>query len=344
MDYHQLYLDLKSSFPDYQIFENHLLAPYTTLKIGGPADVFINCQNHDQFESIIKFLYQNQVDKYTILGSLSNVLISDLGLRGIIIRNHSEDIKIRQDLPPSAQNQPKTSISTHHTENEPQKYLNFDSLDYNESDKPPVLVEVCSGVALPFALSYLFDHGITGLQWFAYIPGTIGGATWYNVHGGKYHFSDYLESIRTFNLKTGEIKVFNQGDIVWDYDQSFFQSQPQLAIISVTLKLYRGDAALARATADAWIAQKSKIQSMNSAGSVFKNPDGFSAGQIIDELGWKGKSVGGAQVSEKHANFIVNAGNASAKDYYTLMTQIQSDVLTKKGIRLEPEIKLLGQF
>lgn len=331
------------------IYQNHPLAPYTTVKIGGPADTFIITNTTEEF---IKALKKYSSSPLTILGNGSNVLISDSGIRGTVIKNSSKDIDILVADP--------LPIEFHHTytqrkENEPEKYLDFTKLDYDESKESQVLVKISSGTPLPYVINYLLDHGVTGLQWFAYIPGTIGGATWYNIHGGAYHFSDYLESIECFNLKTGYIENFFKKDLTWSYEKSFFQENPHLIILSTTLRLFKGNVKLAKQVKEAWIAQKVKVQPMNSAGSIFANPslddcqkiwgEQKSTGWIIDhELNWKGKQVGGAQISPLHSNFIVNTGTATAKDVSNLITEIKNEVQKRFSLTLKTEVKFLGEF
>jgi len=330
-----------------EVFQNHPLAPYTTIKIGGPADTFIITHTTEEFIDALK---NNQ--NITILGNGSNVLISDSGIRGTVIKNSSQSIEIIDTSP--------IPINFNHTytqrmENEPDKYLDFSKIDYDESSKPQVLVKISSGTPLPFAINSLLDQGITGLQWFAYIPGTVGGATFYNIHGGTYHFSDYLESIEAFNLENGQIETFYKKDLEWEYEKSFFQKHPNLIITFVTLRLFKGDSVLARQVYNAWISQKVKVQPMNSSGSIFANPskelceklwgEQKSSGWIIDhELGWKGKQVGGAQISLQHSNFIVNNGTATAKDVSDLITEIKNEVQNKFKFTLHTEIKFLGNF
>jgi len=367
---------LQSTFPDLFIKANHPLAPYTTLKIGGPADIFIHTKTKDEFLSVLKYLSEtinfsarnecegmspkvvrtakiglSNID-LTILGNGSNVLISDSGIRGIVIKNTSSDISI------DSNNNTKTDFSTTYTqrmENEPDKYLDFTKLNYDESSLPTSLTTLSSGTPLPFAINYLLDHGLTGLQWFAYIPGTIGGATWYNIHGGSYHLADYIDSVETFDLSSGQIKTFSKQELNWSYEHTYFQQHPELIILATTLRLFHGDTTLAKQVRDAWIAQKIKVQPMNSAGSCFANPalsdcqkiwgEQKSTGWIIDhELGWKGKTVGGAQISLQHSNFIINTGTATATDYYTLLTDIQNEVKSRFGLQLVPEVHLLGKF
>ena len=352
MDIEKVYLDLKAKFPNLEIYQNHPLAPYTTVKIGGPADIFVNCLNNEQFLSILQYISNSNIKDFTILGNGSNVLISDSGIRGIVVKNSSSNIEI---LNQAENDKNIDKINTHRTENEPEAYLDFNNLDYDESDKPEILVKIDSGVNLPYAINYLIENGVTGLQWFAYIPGTIGGAIYCNIHGGNYHFSDYIHEIEILNLDTNQIKTYPKNEFGWDYDKSFFQSNNNLVILSVILKLHLGDPLRAKNTAEEWIRQKAKIQSMSSIGSVFKNPkleecltiwnEQKSTGWIIDhELNLKGYSIGDAQISPNHANFIINNGHTTAKDYLALINLIQSKVQEKFGFKFEPEIKFLGQF
>lgn len=365
---------LQSTFPDLFIKANHPLATYTTLKIGGPADIFIHTKTQKEFIDVLKFISSEAkgfsdrnirgdfaegredrkklLPSVIILGNGSNVLISDSGIRGIVIKNTSSDIAIDSN---KNDNNSFTATYTQRMENEPDKYLDFTKLNYDESSLPTSLATLSSGTPLPFAINYLLDHGLTGLQWFAYIPGTIGGATWYNLHGGSYHFADYIDSVTTFDLLSGQTKTFSKQELDWSYEHTYFQQHPELIIISTVLRLFHGDTALAKQVRDAWIAQKVKVQPMNSAGSCFANPslsdcqkvwgEQKSTGWIIDhELGWKGKTVGGAQISLQHSNFIVNTGTATATDYYTLLADIQNEVETRFGIKLVAEVHLLGQF
>lgn len=364
-------MDLSSRFPNLKILQNESLSKHTTLHIGGPTDTYVETKTNDELVELLKFIKSNppppsfdkegagDLEGLIMLGNGSNVLVSDSGIRGIVVRNLSNRVTIQTStLHSNTLNSRLKSISTHRTENEPAKYLNFTSLDYDESNSPTVLVDLDAGVPLPYAINYLISQGVTGLQWFAYIPGTIGGAVWYNIHGGNYHLADYIQSVNVFNLKSGQIENLKFGESAgqtFDYEKSPFQSNPNLVILSATFKLFRGDAVKAKAVVDAWIAQKSKVQPMNSAGSTFQNPpladcvrlwgEQKSTGWIIDhELAWKGRSVGDAQISLQHANFIVNNDHATAADYYTLAQSVISEVTKRFNIDLKMEVKLLGKF
>lgn len=279
MDIEKVYLDLKTKFPNLEIYQNHPLASYTTVKIGGPADIFINTKSSAEFLNILKFIYDlSPTINITILGNGSNVLISDSGIRGIVIKNDSEEMEI-----------------------------------LNENK-----IKVSSGTQLAHLINYSLDHNLLGLEEFAYIPSTIGGAIAGNIHGIRGHFMDHVDSVEKIN--------------------NF--------IISAILKLTPGDSTQAKIEAQEIIQNKSQIQSMLSLGSVFKNPeDKDPAGMIIDQqLHLKGYSIGDAQISPTHGNFIINTGHATAKDYLALINLIQSQMQTKFGFQFELEIKLLGEF
>lgn len=260
------------------IQQNIPIAPYTTVKIGGPADFFIHTHNSNEFIEAIKYGQKNNLP-ITILGNGSNVLISDSGIRGLVIKNESNEIELL----------------------------------------PENKVKVASGVQLSKLINFTLDHNLLGLEEFAYIPSTLGGAIAGNIHGdNKNLFPQFIDSIE---------KIDN-------------------FIIFAVLKLNPGDPSSAKIKVQSIIQKKSAIQPMNSLGSVFKNIEGKdSTGQIIDQqLNLKSYSIGDAQISPLHANFIVNNGSASAIDYFKLIQLIQSKAQETLGLKLELEIKPLGQF
>lgn len=338
-------------FSDFQT--NVPLAPYTTTKIGGPAEYLFVATKQSQLFSVLKFLHTHPSLPYTILGSGSNSIISDSGLPGLTIINKVNQITLFDKISPPATDFKVTY--TQRQENEPEKYLDFSKIDYDESGFPTQEVLIQAGTPLPFAINHLLTLGLTGLQWFSYIPGTIGGAVHQNIHGGKYHFSDYIVAIKVFDLKTGKTRLFRKEELSWKYEASLFLQNPDLIILSVRLRLFKGDVILAKQLSVAWITQKSKVQPMNSPGSAFANPplelcqkiwgEQKSAAWIIDhELNLKGFAIGDAQVSLQHANFFVNRGQATATDYYSLIQHVQKLVQVKFGFELVPEVKFLGQF
>lgn len=345
--------DLRLALPKLIFKENEALVPYTTLKIGGPAEVLTIVDRQPQLFDLLKYISKHPNITFTILGLGSNVVISDSGLPGLTIINRAQKIEVYPRIYPGTKNFEVTN--TQRKENEPEKYLDFSKIDYDESGLPTQEVLLHSGTPLATAINHCLHAGLTGLQWFAYIPGTIGGAVFQNIHGGRYHFSDYLVSVKVFNLNTGQSEFYKKSELSWGYEQSFFQQHPELIILSCRLRLFRGDTALGKQVVAAWIAQKSQVQPLNSPGSAFANPtyeqclpiwgEQKSAGWIIDhELGLKGFKVGDAQISEKHSNFFINSDQATAADYKKLIDHVRTLVKEKFNIDLVPEIRFLGKF
>ena len=289
-----------------EIIKNHPLAPLTTVKIGGPADTFITTSTTAEFIDVLTKTDQNETP--TILGNGSNVLISDAGIRGTVIKNLSKNIEFL----------------------------------------PGNKVKIDSGVQLALLIQETTSHYLSDLEEFAYIPSTIGGAIYGNIHGfNKSNFNKILLEIDVFDLSKRIVITpkFQSTDLKWDYDFSEFQLHPNWIILSATLQLSPGDSKLSKKVVSDIIALKSQTQSLNSLGSVFKNPPGDSAGRIIDqELGLKGFQIGNAQISLLHANFILNLGNATASDYKAVVETVQERAKNKLNIALQPEIKFLGDF
>jgi UDP-N-acetylmuramate dehydrogenase len=325
------------------------LAPYTTLKIGGPADLLILASSPEDIVTTARIARKRNLP-ITILGEGSNVLISDNGIRGITIINrrgsmtiqgYAEERTIRDDTIEARWQSDRTRGTF--------KY-DFADLDYDESEKPVVNVTIDSGYSLPSATQALFGEGLTGLQWFSGIPGTIGGAIFNNIHGGTHFFSEYLDEIHVLT-RDGRKKSYKAGALGTGYNSTRLQSSGEY-VLSATLRLYKGDVDRARATASEWARRKS-IQPRNSPGCAFANiteeekeKHGFpttATGYIVEHiLKMTGYRVGDAAISEKHHNFITNEGNSSSADYLSVMKEIQGRIRDELGIFIKPEIFLLG--
>lgn len=330
MNIQMIYSQLISKFPNLEIYQNHSLSPYTTVKIGGPADIFIHSKSSSELINILKYLAQATFEKnkplnhfgesanmvknitkslkVTILGNGSNTLISDTGIRDIVIKNDSNEIKI---------------------------------LDNNK-------IKVTSGVQISQLIKFTLNHNLTGLEEFVYIPATVGGAIFENIHGfDKNNFSQFLDSIEVFDLKTSQLNSSS--------DYSILQKKSNLIIISAIINLQSGNIKTAKLKSQDIYQKKTTSQPMNSLGCVFKNPpesiclpiwkEKKAASWIIDnQLHLKGHSIGDAQISLLHANFIVNNGQATASDYFKLINLVQSELKIKFNFQFELEIKLLGKF
>lgn len=323
------------------------LAKYTTWRIGGPADIFFQANTIDELSTAVKKAKELEVP-YTILGWGSNVLISDQGIRGLVIKNASKEIEIKGKTENNFPSEKEIEARLNAVDKE--QYYNFEDLDFDESNFPAVEVNVASGVYLPYLINITIDKGITGLQWFAGIPGTVGGAVYNNIHGGTRFFSEVVESVYVLTEKN-EFITIPKKDLAFDYDYSIFHTNKDV-ILSVNLILREGDKERARNTSIAWATRK-RLQPANSAGCCFQNIDksaqnklnleSNSWGYIIDKiLGLKGKQIGNAKISEKHAAFIETQPGASSNDVLGLFEIIYNESKRKLGITPRAEIFFLG--
>jgi UDP-N-acetylmuramate dehydrogenase len=207
-------------------------------------------------------------------------------------------------------------------------------------------------VNLQVAMVELFKQGVTGLQWYARVPGTIGGAVYNNIHGGSHTFAEILKKVVVLN-KHGSIKTISGKELRLGYDKSRFHVSGEV-ILEATLVLKMGDVKRARKTASEWKKRK-EIQPMNSAGCVFKNISeedravlGYpttSVGYIIEHvLNMSGFAIGGAAIAKEHHNFIVNTGKATAKDFLAVRDEVARRARESVGIELEDEIMRVGEF
>ena len=288
-----------------KFIRNESLAKHTTFKIGGPAEYFFETKKVDDLVKAVKYA-RTQKLPITIIGNGSNILISDKGIKGLVIKNSTSEIK----LLPSNQ------------------------------------VKLDSGVFLPKAIFYLIQKGLTGLEYFVSIPATVGGATFINMHGYDKFWSDYLVTAEILTPDNQVMSVDNQY-FKFAYDYSIIKQSKDI-VLTNTLQLKAGDKEAALKTAKQYQLQKAYHPQV-SAGCIFENlPKADqeklglptpSTGYLIDKiLNLKGKQVGQAVISEKHAGFIENLGGASFQDVKTLIDLIQKTAKDKLNLNLKPEI------
>ena len=226
----------------------------------------------------------------------------------------------------------------------------FQDINYEENEAVPVLVEVDSGTALPVLIQQLVQQGITGLQWFTKIPASLGGAVVNNIHGGTHYISEFVESV-TVLTAAGTIQTLFADQLEFAYDFSRFHHSEEY-ILSVRLRLFRGDQRRAQQLITDWSRQKQR-QPARSLGCVFQNISAEeqlqhslptpSIGYIVDQkLHLAGLRIGDAEISQQHAAFIVNTGAATAVEYLELIKRIHEGVKEKFGISLKPEIFFKG--
>lgn len=282
---------------------NEPMSAHTSFKIGGEAALFIVPKDSDSLKSVIKRC-KECLARVIILGNGSNMLFADGKIDAVVISMCLESAEV--------------------------SYLGAGRI---KSDAGVSLMRVCR-----LALS----NSLSGLE-FAYgIPGSVGGAVYMNAgaYGGE--IKDIIEKCE-YLTPQGEIKVMNKDDMHLGYRKSIF-SENLGVVLSATFALKDGNAEEIKLKMDDFMSRRKSKQPLEypSAGSVFKRPEGYFAGALIEECSLKGYSIGGAQVSEKHAGFIINKGSASAKDVMDLIEYIKDKVLKEKGVKLEPEIKLIG--
>lgn len=334
---------------NFKIKKNISLKKFTTLKIGGNAEFLYEAHSSNDLISIVKYAQSNNLP-ITVLGSGSNVLISDNGIKGIVVINKSTNKNILNQK--SSADNFKSSVKFRWQADSKKGTFKYDfkDLDYDESKNERIKVQFDSGVLLSDATMFAFKNGITGLQWYSGIPGTIGGAIFNNIHGGTHFFSEIIDEITVIDPNL-ELKKIKKENLDLDYNKSRFQKSKEI-IISAVLNLFKGDVQKAKAVYKEW-GNRKKIQPRNSAGCVFANISNeqmkklkyptTSAGYIIEHiLKMTSFRIGDAQVSKAHHNFIVNLGNATSSDYLAVIKEIIKRTKEKIGIKLVPEIVFLG--
>ncbi len=329
--------------------KNARLKRFTTFQIGGPAKILIIVKNQKELVKILEIVSKEDIP-YIILGGGSNVLISDKGINKVVIINKASSIKLinNQKQIDSKSLAPKSRLK----QLEKEKFYSFHDLDYKETGRR-VMVKIDSGTNLTKAISDLIKLGITGLQWYAGIPGTIGGAIYNNIHGGTHFLSEVIEEVEVYDFEKQTIKIVSKTECDFDYDFSRFHNTNEV-ILSGIFNLYKGDTQKALWVFKEWTKRKI-IQPKKSAGSIWQNLDektqsklkleSPSWGFIIDKvLKLKGTKIGGAQISLKHAGFIENVDNATSQDVYKLIKLVEKVAQEKLNITPKREIILLGDF
>jgi len=286
-----------------EILTEEALAPHTTWKIGGPADILVIPSGKEELAATVEILYRHGVP-WTALGRGSNVLVSDRGIRGVVIKLG-------------------------------------DAFDYVRFDGERV---IAGGAFSFIKLSVMTGkEGLTGLEFAGGIPGSVGGAVYMNAGAHASDVSRILISAEVV-LENGELAVWSRDDFHFAYRHSALHGSKAIVMEATFQLAYGDRREIAAAMAAYKDRRKrTQPLSAACAGSVFRNPEGTHAAKLIEEAGLKGLRVGGAEVSTLHANFIVNTGNATAEDVLTLIKRIQQTVESQTGIRLVPEVLEVGE-
>lgn len=278
------------------------LKEHTSLRIGGPADFYVRARSEDDLLGAIKVAREHELPVF-LLGGGTNLLVSDDGIRGVVLHN-----------------------------------------GWSETEVNGLVVTAASGTPLASVAAVAARSGITGLEWMATVPGTVGGA----VHGNAGAFgsetSDALVDATLVDLN-GDTWTQENAAFGFSYRTSRLQGTP-IICLRARFRGVRGDRATAVAKIKEMANERIKKQPLAqpNTGSIFRNPPGDHAGRLIEAAGLKGAHVGGAEVSRKHANFIVNTGDATARDVWTLMQRCMAEVRAKFGIDLLPEVERVGEW
>ncbi|NLI90777.1 MAG: UDP-N-acetylmuramate dehydrogenase [Peptococcaceae bacterium] len=281
--------------------KNYPLKKLNTWKTGGQAEMVFWPENLNELAEMFSWC-KTYRKPLLFLGHGSNVLLPDQGFQGMVIVNTQLD-KIRWE---------KESVRTE------------------------------AGYSLMRLAREAAERGLNGLEFACGIPGTVGAAIAINAGAYGEEIGNWVQDVKVLTPE-GEIRMFNRNDISFGYRKSSLQDKKYIVLESSFLLKPGGEGGLMKEKIKDLMEKRKRTQPLEypNAGSVFRNPPGDSAGRLIEQAGWKGKCVGDAQVSEKHANFIVNKGNARSEDILKLIQDIQADILIKFGVKLETEIKVI---
>lgn len=279
------------------------MAKHTSFRIGGPADVLAQPADEAELAALLKRAAEHAV-LVTLIGNGSNLLVRDKGIRGLVIKLSNIFSSITVDG----------------------NVLTFGS-----------------GISLAMASKKAASLSLSGMEFAVGIPGTIGGAVYMNAGAYDGEMAKVVTSVRVMD-REGKISELKASELAFAYRHTALQNSG-LIVTSVTVSLQPGEEESIKAKMDDFSQRRISKQPLElpSAGSMFKRPPGYFAGTLIEQTGLKGYTVGGAQVSQKHAGFVVNVGGATAKDVLQLISDVQSKVFAAHGVRLEPEVLVLGE-
>jgi UDP-N-acetylmuramate dehydrogenase len=279
------------------------LARFTTMRVGGPADLFATVHNVHELRAIVRFARSREIP-FTLLGRGSDTVIADAGIRGLVVQNRAEGSRIETD-----------------------RYI------------------AESGVPMARAATETQKAGLSGLEFGLAIPGTVGGAVWANAGA---HDNDVAAVVDWADvlLADGTESRMAAADLGLAYRDSRFKAQAGDVVLAASFHLEPADAATIAGRLDEIRKWRRDHQPLGipSAGSAFRNPPGDSAGRLIDAAGLKGLRIGGAAISEKHANFIVNDQKGTAADVRAVLERARDEVARQFGVELVPEIELVGDW
>ncbi len=332
------------------------LALHTTLGVGGPATRLTTATTAEQLQEGVRLAHTHNVPVF-VLGWGSNLIVSDRGFPGLVIKNRAQSWHVISEALLTTTSNKQSQQTPARLMPSGEGFYQIDDLLYSEEDATPVVVQAEAGAKIDTLMKALFKQGITGLQWFAGIPATIGGAIYMNMHGGYHFFGDCVKQALLFGpqatAKDDGIKQVDQNYFQFDYDYSILH-QTKETVLWAQLKLFRGDVQRAQATAREW-ARRKALQPQRSAGCIFRNLSSEeqkrlnlptpSIGYLVEHvLKLKGVRRGDAIISPRHAAFIENLGKARAKEVKALIDLIEEKAKNELGLALQKEVEYLGEF
>lgn len=289
-----------------KIFYNELMKKHTTFKIGGPAECFVKVDRVEELKEILKLTNENNIP-LTIIGNGSNLLVSDKGIPGITLK------------------------------------INIRKIDMQEKGKN-IQITVGAGEKLGKLAQVCFQKEIAGLEELSGIPGTIGGAIKMNAGAHGKEIKDIVKTVKCMDYQ-GKERDFTNEELKFQYRSSILKREKYI-ILEVNLELQKGKKEEIKAKMDEYATYRREKQPIQypSAGSTFKRGTDFITAQLIDEAGLKGYAVGDAEISTKHAGFVINKGKATANDVITLVKYVKDKIYEKFGRKIELEIEIVGEF
>ena len=296
---------LNLGLEDGKVLFDEPMSKHTTFKVGGPAECFVIIDDIKDLRNVLKFAKENDI-KTTVLGNGSNVLVLDKGIKGIVLA-----IRLNK----------------------------IDMINYEGK----IFANVSAGVKISIFGHLLLKNEIMGFEELSGIPGTIGGAIRMNAGAHGKEFKDIISNVVCMDYD-GNIKKFENEDMEFGYRRSILKEKKYI-VLEASMEFIKGNKDEIKEKMDEYSKYRKEKQPIEypSAGSTFKRGSDYITAKLIDEAGLKGFSIGGAEVSEKHAGFIINKGNATAKDILELIEYIRNKIYEKFGKKIELEIEVIGE-
>lgn len=305
LDKNFVYDNLKNNLKLKNVLRDELMSKHTSFKTGGPADFFVVVENEEELKKIIEYVNKENIPLF-VIGNGTNILVTDKGIRGIVVKLKLQDILV-------------------------------------EEEKNEIFIQADSGVPVIKLAKIAKEYSATGLEFAAGIPGTLGGAIRMNAGAYGSEMKEIIKSTTYIDLK-GNIKTISNDEQKFSYRNSIF-SKLNVIILKAKIQLKKENIENIESKMNENIKSRNEKQPIDkpNAGSTFKRGTNYITAKLIDECGLKGYKIGGAEVSKKHAGFVINSGNATSKDILELIDYIKKEVKEKFNVTIEPEIQIIGE-